>query len=75
MKTTDLDKKSFIEGFKEGCEFGKKCYSPKQGEWIWLGDNPNPNHKFSCNRCGRAVKEQENFCPNCGLKMLKGDAI
>lgn len=40
-----------------------------QGEWIWLGDNPNPNHKWSCNKCGRGVKEQENFCPNCGANM------
>lgn len=45
-----------------------------QGEWVWLGDNPNSNHKWSCNKCGRGVKEQENFCPNCGLQMLKGDA-
>lgn len=45
-----------------------------QGEWIFLGDNPNrynPNHshKYSCNKCGRGVKEQENFCPTCGTKM------
>ena len=45
-----------------------------QGKWLWLGDNPNPNHKWSCNKCGRGVKEQENFCPNCGLKMRKGGA-
>ena len=45
-----------------------------QGEWLWLGDNPNPNHKWSCNKCGRGVKEQENFCPNCGAKMQKGGA-
>ena len=44
----------------------------REGEWIWLGDNAN--HKWSCNKCGRGVKEQENFCPNCGLKMQKGDA-
>ena len=43
-----------------------------QGEWLWLGDNPNPNHKWSCNKCGRGVKEQENFCPNCGAKMKGG---
>lgn len=44
----------------------------KQGEWIWLGDNPNSDHKWSCNQCGRGVKEQENFCPNCGADM-RGD--
>ena len=45
-----------------------------QGEWIWLGDNPNPEHKWSCNKCGRGVKEQQNFCPNCGADMRKGGA-
>ena len=40
-----------------------------QGEWLWLGDNPSPSHKWSCNKCGRGVKEQENFCPNCGAEM------
>lgn len=43
-----------------------------QGEWLWLGDNPNSNHKWSCSKCGRGVKEQENFCPNCGADMQKG---
>ena len=42
-----------------------------QGEWIWLGDNPNSEHKWSCNKCGRGVKEQENFCPNCGADMMR----
>lgn len=48
---------------------GIPCNNLQQGEWLWLGDNPNPNHKWSCNKCGRGVKEQENFCPNCGAKM------
>ena len=48
-----------------------------QGEWLWLGDNPNrynptQSHSWSCNKCGRGVKEQENFCPNCGAKMKGG---
>ena len=42
-----------------------------QGEWIWLGDNPNPDHKWSCNQCGRGVKETENFCPHCGADMIR----
>ncbi len=55
------------------CEdyISEKLIRPK-GEWIWLGDNPNPNHKWSCSKCGRGVKEQENFCPNCGAKMKGG---
>lgn len=42
-----------------------------KGEWIWLGDNPNSDHKWSCNQCGRGVKEQENFCPHCGADMIR----
>lgn len=45
----------------------------RKGEWIWLGDNPSPNHKWSCIKCGRGVKEQENFCPNCGARMVRNE--
>lgn len=41
----------------------------QKGEWLWLCDTPNAIYKWSCNKCGRGVKEQENFCPNCGAKM------
>lgn len=61
-----VDIKGEIEGDYE--IIGKYEERP-QGEWIWLGDNPNSNHKWSCNKCGRGVKEQENFCPNCGAAM------
>ena len=67
----------------KGCRFLKDCETCEeklrpQGEWIFLGDNPNrdnpnPNHKWSCNKCGRGVKEQENFCPNCGADMRGTD--
>ena len=30
--TVNLEKQSFIEGFKGGCEHGKKCYERPQGE-------------------------------------------
>lgn len=44
----------------------------EEGEWLWLGgDDLIRNHKWSCSKCGRGVKEQENYCPNCGLKMKK----
>lgn len=45
-------------------------YEPRpQGEWLWLCDAPNAKYKWSCNKCGRGVKEQENYCPKCGAKM------
>jgi rubrerythrin len=50
--------------------FGTELEGP-YARWFWLGDNPNPNHKWSCNKCGHCVKEQENFCPNCKTQMIK----
>lgn len=41
----------------------------------FLGDNPYSIHKWSCSKCGRGVKELENYCPSCGLKMRKGGAV
>ena len=40
-----------------------------KGEWLWLGFDDGDSRKWSCNKCGRGVKEQENFYPNCGAKM------
>ena len=78
--------KDYYEMIKQNVEHGQDYeyfkiiangipYEERQGEWLWLGDNPNPNHKWSCNKCGRGVKEQENFCPNCGAKMQKGGIL
>ena len=70
----DAYEQGYTDGWKE--RFGEPDERP-EGEWIFLGDNPNrdnpsPSHKWSCNKCGRGVKEQENFCPNCGAKMGGG---
>lgn len=64
-----VDIKGEIEGDYE--IIGKYEERP-QGEWIWLCDTPNSKYKWSCNKCGRGVKEQENYCPNCGIKMKDG---
>lgn len=50
---------------------GKPYEERPPGEWIWLGDNPNSNHKWTCNKCGHSVKSQENFCSNCGVDMRR----
>lgn len=65
------------DGYDKGYDDAQANYERPQSEWIFLGDNPNRdnpnlNHKWSCNKCGRGVKEQENFCPNCGAKMKGG---
>ena len=40
----------------------------QHGKWI-----VNPNGDFVCDNCSRVLKVEENFCPNCGAKMRKGD--
>lgn len=62
----------YANGYKKGYEDAKKEFERPQGEWFWLGDSSDPNHRWSCNKCGRGVKEEENFCPNCGIRMQKG---
>lgn len=61
---------------KEGVTF------EKQGEWIgWHGDRKvgedeygmdiyRHYHYFSCRKCGRRTVVKENYCPNCGSRMM-----
>ena len=77
--TDEKDKQSVRFAINVISGFNEVLSERPQGEWIFLGDNPNrdnPNqsHSWSCNKCGRGVKEQENFCPNCGADMRKGGA-
>lgn len=53
-------------------ECGKKSFERPQGEWLWLGFDDGDSRRWSCSLCGRGVKNQENFCPNCGADM-RGD--
>ena len=62
----------YANGYKKGYEDAKKEFERPQGEWLWLGDSLDPNHRWSCNKCGRGVKEQENYCPTCGAQMKWG---
>lgn len=71
--TVNLEKRSFIEGYKEGCEFGKKCYERPQGEWI------KEYKDFKCSLCGKIayswndhgtyIQIKSDFCPHCGADM------
>lgn len=40
--------------------------SENHGEWLWIGEDLI---KWACSICGRGVKIQENFCPQCGQRM------
>ena len=57
----------------------------EKGEWVgWHGDRRVSDdeygmpiyrhyHYFSCRKCGRRTAVRENFCPNCGADMRKGE--
>lgn len=57
----------------------------ERGEWVgWHGDRRVSDdeygmriyrhyHYFSCRKCGRRTAVRENFCPNCGADMRKGE--
>ena len=43
--------------------------------WIegkWRDDDIRYNDtSYKCSECGRVVDFEENFCPTCGVKMIK----
>ena len=57
----------------------------EKGEWVgWHGDRKvgedeygmdiyRHYHYHSCRKCGRRTAVKENFCPNCGADMRKGE--
>ena len=70
--TVNLEKQSFIDGFKEGCEHGKKCYERPQGEWVEQRDSLGCLQLY-CNQCGaKAQVGFVSFCGKCGADMRKG---
>ena len=48
-------------------------YGYSEGRWIkgkYTDDDLRYNdHSYRCNRCGKIVDFEENYCPNCGAKM------
>lgn len=78
--TVNLEKRSFIEGYKEGCEEGKKCYERPQGEWI-LQYRCLDGEYYTCSQCGRImlVEPEQSlsdypFC-HCGADMRKPNCV
>lgn len=54
---------AYLKGRMQGRSERRSC----AGMWLWVGDGDCI--KWSCSRCGRGVKFQENFCPQCGQRM------
>lgn len=47
---------------------------PKTGYWIrvkYMDDIRYNSTSYKCNRCGRVVDFEENFCPDCGVRMIE----
>lgn len=48
---------------------------PKTGHWIegkYRDDDIRYNDSsYKCDKCGRIVDFKENYCPNCGAKMVE----
>lgn len=42
---------------------------PKTGHWI--DRDVYDADRWKCSECGRTEQYQENFCPNCGAKMVE----
>jgi len=61
----------------------KALAEPKRGKWIdkgWTGDwqyltdgRGNCWKKIACSECGKSVRHESKFCPNCGAKMEAAD--
>ena len=46
---------------------------PKMGHWIALGnyDDWGNESSYKCSECGEIDTYPDNYCPNCGAKMVK----
>ena len=44
----------------------------KRGNWEWnaVPKFGNPYGSYQCSKCTYIVPEEENYCPNCGAKMI-----
>lgn len=47
----------------------------KRGRWISLDDFRGRYNEFGykCSECGEQSDYEENYCPNCGAEMRKGE--
>ena len=73
--TSCLDCKMYDKGkhnCPRFCEVIRSAIEERpQGEWIKIGEL---GLAYKCNKCEEVSVTPENFCPNCGADMQKGDA-
>lgn len=59
----------------EDCVIDVTTYGYSEGKWIegkYTADDFRYNdYSYRCNRCGKIVDFEENYCPDCGTRMMK----
>ena len=59
--------------FEDACiaiENAPTIEQPQTGHWKPIEDS-DCWRGYVCDKCGKAVNQRENFCPNCGARMEK----
>ena len=60
----------------EDCVIDSTTYGYSEGKWTrgkYTDDDLRYNdYSYRCNRCGKVVDFEENYCPNCGARMIYG---
>lgn len=79
QKMQDLEQAQIEKAYQLGYEEGKKDAQPerKKGRWIMHIDDLFPEEStMECNQCHehQPITIDDNFCPNCGAEMQKGEA-
>lgn len=61
----------------EDCVIDSTTYGYSEGKWTrgkYTDDDLRYNdYSYRCNRCGKVVDFEENYCPNCGARMIYGE--
>ena len=72
---SDIDKCVAIDALEMAIKALKQ--EPKTGHWISLDDFRGKYNEngFICSECGEHSDFEENFCPNCGAKMIESEEI
>lgn len=63
---------AYNNGWSDGFSEGEKERTDEIGKWIFHKDY-NESCRYGCNQCGNLNNIPHNYCPNCGVKMKKGD--
>ena len=66
-------KSAYQQGYSDAMRDFRK--EPKTGHWIegkYRNDDIRYNDSsYKCDKCGRIIDFKENYCPNCGAKMIE----